>query len=77
MTEGGDLVVVMEAIFETLNRMASEQRKFHAEAIRLPGSLEAEVQSMAMDTNLQDAARVIESDVSIIADRYRPTNDEF
>ena len=76
MTENSELTVAMDAIFEMLGRMETEQRKFHKEAISLLESLASSVQSMDMDTSLRDTVALIERDVSIIADRHRPNDDD-
>jgi hypothetical protein len=75
-----DMDSVVYAINElqaSIERISNRQESFQREMLDLLKQIEASVSSMSMDRSIADNVNTIGSDVSIIADRYRPTDDEY
>jgi hypothetical protein len=77
MSDESDAVVnALEAVQEAIEQLARSQRDFQREAIDLLQKIEAGVASMSSDFAIRDIVDRIESDVAIVADRYRPSIDD-
>jgi hypothetical protein len=77
MSDESDAVVTaLEAVQEAIERLARSQRDFQREAIDLLQKIEASVASMSGDFAIRDIVDRIESDVAIVAHRYRPSIDD-
>jgi hypothetical protein len=77
MSDESDAVVTaLEAVQEAIEQLARSQRDFQREAIDLLQKIEAGVASMSGDLAIRDIVDRIESDVAIVADRYRPSIDD-
>jgi hypothetical protein len=74
--ESDAIVTALEAVQESIERMARSQKDFQRETIDLLQKIEASVSSMSSDFAVRDIVDRIESDVAIVADRYRPSLDE-
>jgi hypothetical protein len=72
----------MDSVVYAINELQASiekisNRQVQREMLDLLKQIEANVSSMSMDRSIADNVNSIGSDVSIIADRYRPIDDKY